>query len=120
MKFAEHLSAHITPEWRAAYINYEVCMQYHNIHSDIHTYTKSTIKRMHFFSAIASICRNFSTEFVFFIALFIRLYFIVVSGIYFVFDVFFSSLQMIRPTFIYVFSIQFIATQCAQLINLYI
>ncbi|XP_031627974.1 xenotropic and polytropic retrovirus receptor 1 [Contarinia nasturtii] len=23
MKFAEHLSAHITPEWRAAYINYE-------------------------------------------------------------------------------------------------
>lgn len=25
MKFAEHLSAHITPEWRQAYINYEVC-----------------------------------------------------------------------------------------------
>lgn len=24
MKFAEHLSAHITPEWRQAYINYEV------------------------------------------------------------------------------------------------
>lgn len=26
MKFAEHLSAHITPEWRQAYINYEVCI----------------------------------------------------------------------------------------------
>lgn len=25
MKFAEHLSAHITPEWRKQYINYEVC-----------------------------------------------------------------------------------------------
>lgn len=25
MKFAEHLSVHTTPEWRAAYINYEVC-----------------------------------------------------------------------------------------------
>lgn len=24
MKFAEHLSAHITPEWRKQYINYEV------------------------------------------------------------------------------------------------
>lgn len=24
MKFAEHLSVHTTPEWRAAYINYEV------------------------------------------------------------------------------------------------
>lgn len=28
MKFAEHLSAHITPEWRKQYINYEVCMQF--------------------------------------------------------------------------------------------
>lgn len=25
MKFAEHLAAHITPEWRKQYINYEVC-----------------------------------------------------------------------------------------------
>jgi SPX domain protein involved in polyphosphate accumulation len=24
MKFTEHLSAHITPEWRKQYINYEV------------------------------------------------------------------------------------------------
>lgn len=24
MKFAEHLSAHITPEWRKQYISYEV------------------------------------------------------------------------------------------------
>lgn len=24
MKFAEHLTAHITPEWRKQYINYEV------------------------------------------------------------------------------------------------
>ena len=24
MKFAQHLSAHITPEWRKQYINYEV------------------------------------------------------------------------------------------------
>lgn len=24
MKFAEHLQAHITPEWRKQYINYEV------------------------------------------------------------------------------------------------
>ena len=24
MKFAEHLSAHITPEWRKQYIQYEV------------------------------------------------------------------------------------------------
>lgn len=24
MKFAEHLSAHITPEWRKQYITYEV------------------------------------------------------------------------------------------------
>jgi len=28
MKFAEHLSAHITPEWRKQYINYEVSFQY--------------------------------------------------------------------------------------------
>lgn len=26
MKFAEHLTAHITPEWRKQYINYEVCL----------------------------------------------------------------------------------------------
>lgn len=26
MKFAEHLSAHITPEWRKQYINYEVIL----------------------------------------------------------------------------------------------
>ena len=25
MKFAEHLGAHITPEWRKQYIQYEVC-----------------------------------------------------------------------------------------------
>lgn len=28
MKFAEHLSAHITPEWRKQYINYEVSMNF--------------------------------------------------------------------------------------------
>lgn len=28
MKFAEHLSAHITPEWRKQYINYEVRNEY--------------------------------------------------------------------------------------------
>lgn len=27
MKFAEHLGAHITPEWRKQYIQYEVCQQ---------------------------------------------------------------------------------------------
>lgn len=27
MKFAEHLSAHITPEWRKQYISYEVRLQ---------------------------------------------------------------------------------------------
>lgn len=27
MKFAEHLSAHITPEWRKQYINYEVSIE---------------------------------------------------------------------------------------------
>ena len=27
MKFAEHLSAHITPEWRKQYITYEVAIQ---------------------------------------------------------------------------------------------
>lgn len=32
MKFTEHLSAHITPEWRKQYINYEVRKQlFHNI-----------------------------------------------------------------------------------------
>jgi len=28
MKFAEHLSAHITPEWRKQYISYEVLILY--------------------------------------------------------------------------------------------
>ena len=27
MKFAEHLSAHITPEWRKQYITYEACIR---------------------------------------------------------------------------------------------
>lgn len=27
MKFTEHLSAHITPEWRKQYINYEVSIE---------------------------------------------------------------------------------------------
>ena len=25
MKFTEHLGAHLTPEWRSQYIQYEVC-----------------------------------------------------------------------------------------------
>lgn len=29
MKFAEHLTAHITPEWRKQYINYEVSLVSH-------------------------------------------------------------------------------------------
>lgn len=28
MKFTEHLSAHITPEWRKQYINYEVSKEF--------------------------------------------------------------------------------------------
>lgn len=28
MKFAEHLAAHITPEWRKQYINYEVSAKF--------------------------------------------------------------------------------------------
>jgi SPX domain protein involved in polyphosphate accumulation len=31
MKFAEHLTAHITPEWRKQYINYEV--SYHPVYA---------------------------------------------------------------------------------------
>lgn len=36
MKFAEHLSAHITPEWRKQYINYEVCIVlFVHFHTDV-------------------------------------------------------------------------------------
>lgn len=28
MKFAEHLSAHVTPEWKKQYLNYEVSLVY--------------------------------------------------------------------------------------------
>jgi len=31
MKFAEHLSAHITPEWRKQYITYEACIRYTSV-----------------------------------------------------------------------------------------
>lgn len=31
MKFAEHLAAHITPEWRKQYINYEVLISLKNL-----------------------------------------------------------------------------------------
>lgn len=30
MKFTEHLAAHITPEWRKQYINYEVHSMLHS------------------------------------------------------------------------------------------
>lgn len=33
MKFAEHLTAHITPEWRKQYINYEVSSVSHEYSS---------------------------------------------------------------------------------------
>lgn len=29
MKFAEHLSAHVTPEWKKQYLNYEVSFYQH-------------------------------------------------------------------------------------------
>lgn len=43
MKFAEHLAAHITPEWRKQYISYEVgqniLREYNNLYYDAQRYS---------------------------------------------------------------------------------
>lgn len=45
MKFAEHLSAHITPEWRKQYINYEVWyFGLHYIYNDEKAQTRFVFK----------------------------------------------------------------------------
>lgn len=50
MKFAEHLTAHITPEWRKQYINYEVCLFFIN---------KKILKNFSPFSALIFLFREF-------------------------------------------------------------
>lgn len=47
MKFAEHLGAHITPEWRKQYINYEVCIDLSTHSANVHWKRSQWIRIIH-------------------------------------------------------------------------
>lgn len=55
MKFAEHLIAHITPEWRKQYIHYEVTLSCYNFNSLI---SKLYIKIFNLGDESNAVCRR--------------------------------------------------------------
>lgn len=52
MKFTEHLAAHITPEWRKQYINYEVSFNFSHFQGGYFFYNASTYYRIWFLRII--------------------------------------------------------------------